>query len=216
MTPSPLMPNDSAMAQREARLTTILLIARLSTESRDDLCRVRNLSSGGMRIETLSPVSMGARASVELKNGATVEGVVVWSKHPEIGLRFDQPVDISELLKPPVRNAAAHLPRSLRLATRCPVIVRRDGHLMSGVLKDISLGGARISLSGTARAGDQVMLGIPGLDSRRATVRWAKSGLVGLAFSEVIAFEELSRWLSTEQRQTAVVDEPLSPTRQSS
>lgn len=216
MTPSPLALDDTAMAQREARLTTILLIARLSTETRDDLCRVRNLSSGGMRIETLSPMAMGERARVELKNGATVQGVIVWANYPEIGLRFDEPVNIAELLTPPVRTATALLPRSLRLATRCPVIVRRDGHIMSGVLKDISLGGARISLSGTARPGDHVVLGVPGLESRRATVRWVASGFVGLSFAETVAFDELSRWLATEQREGAITDEPLTPTRQSS
>lgn len=216
MTPSPHVTNHSVLAQREARLTTILLIARLSTASRDDLCRVRNLSSGGMRIETLSPVATGERASVELKNGATVEGVVVWSKHPEIGLRFDEPVDVTELLKPPVRNAKAHMPRSLRLTTRCPVTLRRDGHLLSGALQDISLGGARIALSGTVQLGDQVVLGIPGLDPRRAVVRWVKAGYAGLSFCEMIAFDDLSRWLATEQRKATSAPDPVNPTRQNS
>jgi len=216
MTPSPLVQDATAMSAREARLTTILLIARLTTETRDDLCRVRNLSSGGMRIETLSPVTFGERACVELKNGAIVQGVVVWTTYPEIGLRFDQPVNIAELLAPPVRNAAAQMPRSLRLATRCPVTLRRDGHIMSGVLKDVSLGGARIAVSGAARIGDKVVLGIPGLESRRATIRWVANGFVGLAFAETVAFDELSRWLAGEQRQTPMGAEPLTLTRQSS
>lgn len=216
MTPSPLALNAAARAKREARLTTILLIARLSIGNRDDLCRVRNLSSGGMRIETLSPVMIDERASVELKNGAVVHGLIVWSNYPEIGLRFDAPVNITELLAPPVRNDAARLPRSLRLATACPVIVRRDGHLMSGMLKDISLGGARISLSGTARTGDQVVLGVPGLETRRAAVRWVEAGCVGLSFAETVAFDELSRWLASEQRQASTLADQLTPTHQNS
>ncbi len=216
MTPSPHVTNPPVLAQREARLTTILLIARLSTASRDDLCRVRNLSSGGMRIETLSPVEPGERARVELKNGAIVEGVVVWSRHPEIGLRFDEAVDVTELLKPPVRNAKAHLPRSLRLATRCPVTLRRNGQLLSGALQDISLGGARIALSCAVQLGDPVVLGIPGLDPRRAVVRWVKAGYAGLAFCEMIAFDDLSRWLATEQRKATSNAAPVTPPSQNS
>jgi len=73
---------------RDARVTTILLIGRIATDTRDDLCRVRNVSDGGMRLETLAPVAIGQEIDVELKNGITVRSEGVWRENAEAGVRF--------------------------------------------------------------------------------------------------------------------------------
>jgi hypothetical protein len=223
-----LLPAAAAPPSRDDRLTTILLVARLSTGSRDELCRIRNISSGGMRIETLSPVSPGERVSIELKNRAVVDGVVVWVDPPGFGLRFDHSVDMVALLagaalplerprsRISVRLGGSRRQLPLRLSARCPVVLRRYGHVLSGILEDIAQGGARVSLTGAAVPGDHIRLVIPGLESRRATVACVADGTVELIFAEPVAFADLSLWLAGKHRFSSASAAPVSPPPQSS
>lgn len=204
-------PAPADFPKRDDRLTTILLVARLSTENWDDLCRIRNVSSGGMRLETRAALVTGERVGIDLKNGNAVAGVVVWTDRFEVGVQFDQPVDIVALLAP-----TAQSPRSLRLSARCPVVLRLDGHIVPGLLQNISQGGTRVVLATPARLNDGVVVVIPGLKSQRASVRWVAPGTVGLAFSETVAFADLSHWLAQQHRFSATSSAPLSPNRQSS
>jgi hypothetical protein len=191
-----LFATDAAkLAPREARLTTILLIARLTIQKRDYLCRIRNLSAGGMLFETTAPVTIGEHVCIELKNGAVVYGVVVWAKLPSVGLSLDQKINVEAML-----TTNPQLPKSLRLSTRCPVVLRRDGYIITGVLEDISQGGARITLSGSAKLDDHVLLVTPGLASRHATVKWVFGATIGVAFADQVAFADLTRWLVSELR----------------
>ncbi|WP_052134497.1 PilZ domain-containing protein [Sphingomonas sp. 37zxx] len=194
---------DTALKSRDARLTTIFLVGRLSDGMRDDLCRIRNISTGGMRIETLAPVDRGQPICVELKNGVTVRSEVVWTKDGSAGVRFIAPVDIAQVLAPPakaprVRNGV--VPRAPRLTADCPVVVRHEGHIAAAVLVDVSQGGARVRANGTLGVGDCVVLCIPMLGSRRALVRWVSDDMVGLAFAEKLGFAELAQWLARPER----------------
>lgn len=204
---------------RDDRLTTILLIGRISTDARDDLCRVRNISAGGMRIETLAPIEVGQQISVELKSGITVGCAVVWVDGAEAGVRFNAPVDIEQLLATSARARPAvdaRTPRSPRLSARCPVTLRRDGHIQSGVLEDVSQGGAQLCSHGTAKIGDRVTLYIPGLGSKHATIRWVNAKTVGLSFTEKLGFADLAQWLASPERFTRANATALSRGRQSS
>lgn len=213
------MPGANEPIARDDRLTTILLIGRISTDTRDDLCRVRNISAGGMRIETLAPIEVGQQISVELKSGVTVGCAVIWVDGTEAGVQFDQPVDIEQLLATSTRArpaADARTPRSPRLSARCPVTLRRDGHIQSGILEDVSQGGAQLCSHGTAKIGDRVTLYIPGLGSKHATIRWATDKTVGLSFTEKLGFADLARWLASPERFTRANAAALSRGRQSS
>ncbi|RKH92463.1 hypothetical protein D7Y15_43820, partial [Corallococcus sp. AB030] len=61
---------------REARYNTILLVARLLHDGREDLCRIRNVSAGGMLIEGCVALAVGTRIEVELRNLQSAEATV--------------------------------------------------------------------------------------------------------------------------------------------
>lgn len=203
MTVSPPIAEVTGMVPRGARVTTILLVGRVSTSNRDDLCRVRNISAGGMRLETLAPVTIGEHVDVELKNGVTMRSEVVWVGAAEAGLRFIAPLDIAQVLAPPERPArttGARTMRSPRLSARCPVALRHDGRIASAILMDVSQGGAQLQATGTAKIGDQVVLFIPGLGSHRATIRWIRDKGIGVSFAEKLGFADLAQWLASPDR----------------
>jgi len=106
--------------------------------------------------------------------------------------------------------------RSPRLSARCPVALRHDGHIMAGVLVDVSQGGAQLVIRGPIRLGDQIVLFIPGLGSHRATIKWAKNDFVGISFAEKLGFADLARWLPGPDRFVSCLGPAISQTRQNS
>lgn len=213
MTDSSSLSDVSGIIPRNARTTTILLVGRVSSGTRDDLCRVRNISPGGMRIETLAVVDIGQQIDVELKNGMKVRSQVVWRGPSEAGVRFEEPVNIEALLAPPTRQPRSSGPRAMRsprLSARCPVALRHDGHILAGVLTDVSQGGGQLALRGTIKIGDQMVLFLPGLGSRRAMVQWVREDHIGFSFAEKLGFTELAQWLAGPDRFVAALDEPIS------
>ena len=210
--------NASGQIPRDPRLTTILLVARMSTNGWDDLCCVRNISAGGMRIETLAPLAVGQDIDIEFKNGLNVRTQVAWVGKGEAGLRCYTPITIECVLAQPTLGpvTALRAPRAPRLSTLCPVALRCNGHLLRGNLENISQGGAQVRLSAPTPVDGAVVLIAPGLGSIHATMRWQTRDVVGMAFLDTLGFADLSRWLASSQRFSADDPAASSPSCQSS
>jgi hypothetical protein len=209
----------SAYQPRAARLTTIFLTARLTTGSRDDLCRVRDISTGGMRLETLAPVDIGQPIDIELKNGLIVRGEIVWVQQPEAGVRFAKPAELAQLLALPEKprgTTNVRVVRAPRLKAQCPVALRHKGRILSANLTDISQGGARLRLAESVNAADYVVLLVPGLDPRPAVVCWTTDEAVGVAFVDRLGFGDLARWLASPERFAPELAAASTPKPQSS
>ena len=203
---------------RDPRLTTILLVARMSTRGWDDLCCVRNISAGGMRIDTLVPLVVGQDIDIEFKNGIIVQTQVAWVGRGEAGLRCYTPITIERVLAQPTLGpvTALRAPRAPRLSTLCPVALRCNGHLLRGNLENISQGGAQVRLSAPTAVDGAIVLIAPGLGSIHATMRWQTRDVVGMAFLDTLGFADLSRWLASSQRFSADGTGDPSPQCQSS
>ena len=65
-----------------------------------ELCRVRNVSAGGIMCETTRNHRDGARMAVSLRAVGEVEATVVWTSANRVGLAFDQAIDPRELRMP--------------------------------------------------------------------------------------------------------------------
>jgi hypothetical protein len=181
---------------REARHRTILLVARLLAEGGDDqLCRVRNISSGGLMLETSALLYRGQRVDVQLRDLCTLRGAVAWARSPQAGIQLDSPADVSELLRSLAsKGPHTYVPRSPRLSTECPVEVRCHGTVARACLLDLSQRGARLHASGRA-VDEQITVRIPGFEPQRAAVRWAREDHAGVSFLETLPFQALDRWL---------------------
>lgn len=189
-------PAARARTSREERLVSLLLVARLVTERGDHLCRVRNISKGGLMLETRTRIAQGDRVRVELRKLQSAEGTVVWTREPRAGVQFVAPIDVPAFLEGHGTDVpATHRPRSPRLSAECPVRARVDGRGYAGMLVDISQTGGKIMLDRPIPAGETLELRIPGLEPRRAAVRWCRDDEVGISFLDALSFAELGLWL---------------------
>lgn len=65
-----------------------------------ELCRVRNVSAGGVMCETARHHLEGERILVTLRSVGEVEATVVWTSANRVGLAFDHIIDPRELRLP--------------------------------------------------------------------------------------------------------------------
>ncbi|MBJ6122116.1 PilZ domain-containing protein [Sphingomonas mollis] len=178
---------------REPRLTTILLLGRMVTAGGDWVCRVRNLSSGGLMAECDAPLTVGEHVRIELRNLSVLQGAVTWTQPRRAGMMFSDPIDVPTLLHGGAQDPERR-PRAPRLSATCPVLLWHLGQTTVPLLRDLSQSGCRLGITSPPPVGTQVRVTIPGLAARHATLRWSCDGEAGFAFTEMLSFDELSAW----------------------
>lgn len=181
---------------REKRVTTILLIGKLLSGRGEALCRIRNLSSGGLMAEIHAPLEVDDAVQIELKAGNRLAGRVRWTREGRMGVAFDETVEVGSVLASAmVRTTAQGLARAPRFAIDCPAELRHDRGRHAGRLINVSQGGACLMADFEPGPDRLLTLAIPGLPERQGGLRWARDGALGLAFVESLAFDTLGDWL---------------------
>lgn len=193
------MNERTTFPERAERTLTLFIVAKLKLEGGGEgLCRVRNLSAGGLMLESRMPLAVGNRIVVELRGSRLLRGTIVWAREGRAGIAFDQPIAVETLLGPSEAPASrlfkVHHPRGPRVLVDCPIEVQLDGGRIEARLIDISQGGARVALPLTPQRDERLILMIPGLPLKLAIVRWTGPE-VGIAFAEPLKFDLLSEWL---------------------
>lgn len=106
---------QDAMANRAPR-ESLLLMGQLSVEGADNVAvRIRNLSATGMMAETSEHLTVGANATVEMRNIGAVTGTIAWVRDGKFGMAFSFEIDPAEARKPVGSGkAASNVPDFLR------------------------------------------------------------------------------------------------------
>lgn len=85
-------PDDAAMDRRIAeRHISVLINAGISHADADALCRIRNLSAGGVMIECPLPLAEDDVVELQLRSGHRIGGLVRWVREGQAGIAFDDP-----------------------------------------------------------------------------------------------------------------------------
>lgn len=187
-------------ARFESRNTLkTLLVARLiRADGREAPCRIRNLSSTGMMIETACPLSPDMPIVIELR-GARFVGSVMWAHGGEAGLRFAAPIEVDHVLGE-VRLAAGRQdrPRAPRFHIGRLVRINRDGRLSDVLIEDLSQSGARLRMAEPPARGSAFTLLIPGLPTLPCRTRWVEVDCFGALFHGILPYHQLADWLEGE------------------
>jgi len=177
-----------ATTYRAARLTTIW--------GQQQLGIVRNVSSGGLMIETHAEIAVGDRLWIEPRACRSMWGRVRWSEGPRHGMAFDAPIPLESLLtlaQAEPQDQVARAPR-ITLDLKAQLRIASAWHVVR--LCDLSQSGAKFASALRLTQGEPVTLNIDGLRSVDGYVRWQRDDRIGLLFAEPISIRSLSLWIA--------------------
>ena len=180
------------------RHLTLFRVGSVTIGDRRELCLIKNVSAGGMLIRAYCHIEPGTPLSVELKQGKPVSGRASWVRDNCVGIAFDSPVDVVELL---AASMDGPRPRMPRVEVRCLVTVRDGADLHRAWACDISQGGLKIQTKTPLATGADVVVSLPDLEPQPAVVRWSEDGFYGITFNRLLPLATLVAWLQA-QRET--------------
>ncbi len=180
--------------RRQRRHMTILRVGTLVRNDGRELCLIRNISAGGVKAHVYSTLRLGDPVAVELKSNQQIAGKVVWTEASNAGIAFDVPVDVEELLSSQTLQNGWR-PRLPRVEVDRLATLRIGAHVYGVSTRDISQGGVKVETDCPFEEGDEVVLTLDRFRPIYGAVRWYEDGLCGIAFNQVIPFQELIGWI---------------------
>jgi hypothetical protein len=187
--------------RNDQRHMTILRVGKMISEEAQELCLIRNISSGGLKARVYTAKQVGQPVSVELKSNQEIAGTVQWVKESEVGVRFNERVDVAALLASDPVVTRGMRPRPPRVHLPTLAILRLRSELWGIGIQDISQGGAKIEIDQRLHIGDEVVIVVGDFRPLHATVRWVRAGTAGVEFKQMIPYSELATWLSSISRE---------------
>ncbi|HEX4800995.1 MAG: PilZ domain-containing protein [Myxococcales bacterium] len=183
-----------AERREEERVSAMLRVGKLISASGDQqLIKIKNMSAGGL-MAIVNPVPrVDDRVSIELSS-QKIPATVVWTRDDVVGLKFDQNVDLGELLagrKPRL----GFRPRPPRLEIACKASVRLGKIYYTVDVHDISLGGMKVEPIEEYCVGKKVVVVVESLRPIKGEVRWYSDRKAGIVFEKPLDFDELAEWV---------------------
>jgi hypothetical protein len=183
-----------AERREEERISAMLRHGKLVDHSgQQQLIRIKNMSAGGiMAIVTHIP-SVGESVKIELSS-EKIPATVVWTRDDMVGFKFDQDVDLGELLagrKPRLGFRA----RPPRLEIPCKASVRLGKIYYTVDVHDISLGGMKVEPIEEYCVGKKVVVVVESFKPVTGEVRWYSERKAGIVFDKPLEFDELAEWV---------------------
>ena len=178
----------------DERMSPMLRVGKLvDANGSEQLVKIKNLSAGGvMAIVTRAPAT-SEQVSIELSS-QRIPATVVWIRGDMVGLKFEQNLDLGELLagrKP----RHGFRPRPPRLEIPCKASVRVGKTYYTVDVHDISLAGIKVEPIEEYCVGKQVVVVVESLHPVKGEVRWYSDRKAGIVFDKPLEFQQLSEWV---------------------
>jgi len=174
------------------RHMTLFRVGSITIGERRELCLIKNISAGGMMIRAYCDIAKGAALSIELKSGHPVTGHASWVEGSNVGVAFDELVDVVEILS---NSMEGPRPRMPRIEVACTATVRDGANIHRMRVCDISQGGIKVESKAALEPGCDLSVSLPGLAPQAASLRWSQDGYLGITFNRLIPLPELVAWL---------------------
>lgn len=185
--------------RRDPRHLTILRVGALIGPGGRELCLIRNISAGGMMAHVYCRHAEGEKVAVELKGNQPIHGEVVWVEESNIGIAFDEQIDVADMLSSQALADSGHRPRLPRIEVDRLATVRCGSRVCGVNTRDISQGGVKVETDAPLEVGAQVVITLDKFRPVQGVVRWCGEGFAGIAFHQLLPFGELMAWLLPER-----------------
>jgi hypothetical protein len=180
--------------RKSQRHITVLQVAKLVTDSCEELCIVRDISSGGLKAEIYCSLHIDEKVQIQFKSGQQVAGHVVWVEDRQAGIEFDQAIETEQLLVRREHDPEGRPLRAPRLKVDMPGMLRVNGEQVYVHVSDISLDGCKVDSDLLLKPGTGCEISLPGLGYRLASVRWFRDNQAGVRFHERLSYQDFAQW----------------------
>ena len=184
-------PDDSSPAHEKGMLDTGTLIDSGSRMP----CSIRKISALGATLVTDQKTPAGSQVAVELGNGQRQAGTVDWADQREIGIRFDEPVDVLALINRELVSQPVERRSMPRVELRCPVHVKYGEHFEPATMRNISARGLQIEGERLPGAGTYIGVFVEGLNIPAGEVVWSRGNLAGIEVFEELSWTSIIPWV---------------------
>lgn len=160
------------------RMRSLFAIGKLVHDGKQHICRVRNISDGGVGIRLHHPPVPGERVLISLRGLPPTEAEVRWVEGENAGLSFCRAISTMH-----IGDDSGLTPRSPRFELERSVKLRVLEQSFEASALDISLGGMKLMTASTIPVGALADVTLSGeTEILRGRLCWSSNVAAGLRF----------------------------------
>jgi hypothetical protein len=158
-------------------------------------CSIRKISALGVAVSSDLTPALGERVAVELATGQRPTGKIAWTGRGELGVRFDDHVDMAALLNRKLVSLTPERRTMPRVEVRAPAYVKWGQNVSLGALRNISARGLQLEAEELPVIGTYVSVFVEGLNIPAGEVVWRRDELAGVKVFEELSWTSIIPWI---------------------
>jgi hypothetical protein len=165
-------------------------------------CVIRKISALGATVGSDLAPALGDRVAIEIATGQRPAGKVAWTGRNELGIRFDDSIDVIALLNRQLVSQTRERRTMPRLEVRATAHIKSGEHFRPAILRNISSRGLQLEGDDLPAAGTYVSVFIDGLNVPPGEVVWKRDGLAGIEIFEELSWTSIIPWVRNAVRRS--------------
>jgi hypothetical protein len=164
-------------------------------------CSIRKISARGVTLRGGDlGKAPGDHISVELGTGQRPAGTIAWAKRGELGVCFDEPVDLVALLNRKLVSQPVERRLMPRVEIRSDAYVKFAEKFAPATLRNISARGLQLEGPDLPPCGTYVSVFVEGLNVPPGEVIWRRDNLAGIEVFEELSWTSIIPWIKSAMR----------------
>ena len=163
-------------------------------------CVIRKISALGATVGSDINPALGDKVSIEIATGQRPSGKIAWKGRDEIGVRFDDSIDVIALLNRQLVSQARERRTMPRLEVRATAHVKSGEQFRPATLRNISANGLQLEGDDLPRPGTFVSVFVDGINVPPGEVIWARNNLAGIELFEELSWTSIIPWVRSAVR----------------
>jgi hypothetical protein len=147
--------------------------------------------------------ALGDRVSIELANGQRPAGKVAWARRGELGVRFEDSIDVVALLNRKLVSQTPERRTMPRIEVRAIAHLKCGGRFWPAMTRNISSGGLQIESEDLPAIGTFVSVFVEGLNIPSGEIVWKQGRLAGIELFEELSWTSIIPWVRNAVRKTS-------------
>jgi hypothetical protein len=158
-------------------------------------CSIRKISALGVTVASELTPPLGERACVELETGQRAAGKVAWTGRKELGVRFDDSIDVIALVNRKLVSQERERRTMPRLQLRATVHLKCSGQFWPATLRNISSRGLQIEADALPPEGAYVAAFVEGLNIPAGEIVWRRGKVAGIELIDELSWSSIVPWV---------------------